>query len=84
MSKLIAIRVSPALKVRLKRQAAAAEMPVSEFVRRAIEKALDAEPEPSLYESGRHLIGKYDSGRGDLSTRHSAVLKEKLRAKRPR
>ena len=84
MAKLMAFRVDDELAMRIKQRAIAKDMPVSEFVRRAVEQALAEAPEPSPYESIKHLIGTYGSGRSDLSQNHSKILKEKLRAKHSR
>ena len=84
MTKMLTFRVTDALQKRIKMKASAADLPVSEFLRKAIEKALEEDPGLSPYERVEHLIGSVDSGRSDLSTDHSAIIKEKLRAKHDR
>jgi hypothetical protein len=81
---MIAFRVDEKLERRIKQMAASADVPVSAFLRKVVEQALDSSPEVSPYEAAHQLIGKYDSGRSDLSGRHSQILREKLRAKHNR
>ena len=84
MTKLVAFRVDDELAMRIKERAVSKDIPVSEFVRRAVEQALAEEPEPSPYESIKHLIGTYGSGPSDLSSRRKQIIKEKIRAKHRR
>jgi hypothetical protein len=47
-------------------------------VREAIAEKLDREAtgQPSAYELGKNVFGKYGSGRDDLSTNRKAILGE--------
>jgi Arc/MetJ-type ribon-helix-helix transcriptional regulator len=84
MTKMLTFRVTETLEKRIRMKASAAELPVSEFLRKAIEKALDEDQGLSPYERVKHLIGSVDSGREDLSANHSQIIKEKLRAEHNR
>lgn len=58
---------------------------VSAFVRAAIAEKLDREAKkPTPYELGKHLFGRYGSGRSDLATNSEQILREMFRAKRRR
>jgi Arc/MetJ-type ribon-helix-helix transcriptional regulator len=56
---------------------------ISEFVRKAIADRLqkEAPKKKTPYELGKHLFGKFDSGRSDLSTRSKEIYREKMKAK---
>ncbi len=84
MSKMMVFRVDATLESRIKEHSARDEIAVSDFLRKAVEQALDAAGEPTPFEAIRHLVGKFGSGRRDLATDHSRILKEKLRAKHNR
>ena len=80
----ITVRLPDELEARLRARLADADVAMSEYVRQAIAEKLAREPDekrPSAYELGKHLFGKYSSGRSDLSENYKEVLKEKLRAK---
>jgi len=53
---------------------------LSDFVRDAISEKLEREPSRPLsaYDLGKHLFGKYGSGRRDLSSNRKAILNEAL------
>ena len=76
------VKVEADLRARLDRTRAG----LSDFVREAIAEKLDREPSarPSAYEIGKHLFGKYGSGRDDLSTNRRAILDEILAKKHHR
>ncbi len=61
---------------------------LSEFVRQAIAEKLARagipSGNPSAYELGAHLFGKYESGRSDLAERSEEILREQLSAKHRR
>ncbi len=84
MSKTVVFRTDPELEARLKQRASEQDISVSEFIRKAVEAALSAEHEPTPFEAARHLMGKFGSGRDDLASDHSRILKERLRAKHDR
>ena len=84
MSKAIVFRADPELEARIKQRAAEQNVSVSDFLRNAAEAALASETEPTPFEAARHMMGKFGSGRGDLASDHSRILKERLRAKHDR
>lgn len=62
-----------------------------EFVRQAIAEKLAHEPaigqrtgKPSAYELGKHLFGKYSSGRTDVSVNKKKYVREAILAKHRR
>lgn len=55
---------------------------ISEFVRKAVADRLEKEASKKTpYELGKHLFGKFSSGRSDLSTRSREIFSEKMKAK---
>lgn len=84
MSKTMVFRVDEELEARIRERASRDEVPVSNFLRTAVEQALATDDEVTPYESVKHLIGKFSSGRSDLASDHSRIIKERLRAKHNR
>jgi len=82
----ITIRLPIKIETDLRARLAARGVGLSDFVRDAIAEKLQREPakQPSAYDLGKHLFGKYGSGRPDLSTNRKAILNEILRAKHRR
>lgn len=54
----------------------------SELIRKSIKEYLNNVKQPSPWESGQKLFGRYSSGLGDLSSKRKEILKSKIRAKR--
>jgi hypothetical protein len=55
---------------------------LSAFVRAAVAEKLEREmARPTPYELGKHLLGRYGSGIGDLASNHEKYLREMIRAK---
>jgi len=78
----ISIRLDKSIEEALRQRLQLSGIPLSEFVREAIREKLDKEVgKPSPYELGKHLFGRYGSGRDDLSINRKAILREKLNAK---
>ncbi len=79
----ITIRLPAEQEARLRTRLEIDQLPLSDFVRDAIEEKLtrEAEARPSAYEAGKHLFGKYSSGKGDLASNHSKYFREKVRAR---
>jgi len=82
----ITIRLPAKLEADLRTRLGTRRAKLSDFVRDAIAEKLEREPAepPSAYDLGKHLFGKYGSGRSDLSTNRKAILTEALRAKHRR
>ncbi len=88
----LTVKIPDETEARLHERVSKDELALSEFVLQAIAEKLEREvvavpsaevvqPEkPTAYERGKHLFGKYSSGREDLSENYEAILKEKLRA----
>lgn len=82
----ITVRLPEKLEADLRARLDKLDMGLSEFVRQAIAEKLEREPPESrsAYELGKHLFGKYSSGRSDVSENYEQILREKLRAKHRR
>ena len=82
----ITIRLDEEMDARLKRRLARSGETLSDFVRAAVVKHLDAQPraEPRLQSLTRALNKIRDTGETDVSTTYKARIKEKLRAKHSR
>jgi Arc/MetJ-type ribon-helix-helix transcriptional regulator len=83
----LTIRLPGELEAKL--EACVAPENVDEFVRQAIAEKLAREPEaaekkPSPFEQGKHLFGKYSSGRSDISEKADEIVAEIIRAKHRR
>ena len=81
----ISLRLSKSLERALVRAARAQGLSKSEFVRQCLQRQLAEKAErPTLYEAGKHLFGKYGSGRSDLATNSEQIVRELIRAKNRR
>lgn len=81
----LSIRLDKNLEAALRRRLQADGVSLSDFIREAIrDKLAQAEARLSPYELGKHLFGRYGSGRDDLSVKRKALLREKLNAKHRR
>lgn len=79
------VRLDEKLTADVERQLSRTGKTFSEYTREALAEkiARDAEKK-SAYELGKHLFGKFSSGRSDLSVNYKKILREKLRAKHSR
>lgn len=82
----ITVRLPKDLEAELRTRLADEDIALSDYVRDAIAEKLRREQErnPSPYELGRELFGKYASGRSDLSENAESILRERLLAKHRR
>lgn len=81
----LTIRLDENLEAALRLRASSEGETLSEFVRKAVAERLEREGKrKSPYELGKHLFGKYSSGRSDLSVRSKEIYREKMRAKHSR
>lgn len=79
------VRLDEKLKAELRRQLARTGKTFSQYTREALAEKLERDAgKKSPYELGKHLFGKFSSGRSDLSVRYKEVVREKLRAKHSR
>lgn len=83
----ITIRLPEQLENQLRARLDTDGTPLSEYVRQAIAEKLKREPgtgNPSTYELGKHLFGKYASGRSDVSENADEIVAEIIREKHTR
>ncbi|MBU0499481.1 MAG: ribbon-helix-helix protein, CopG family [Gammaproteobacteria bacterium] len=81
----ISIRLDKSIEESLRQRLQIDGVSLSDFIRDAIREKLGrAEGEPSPYELGKALFGRFGSGRDDLSSRRKTLLREKLDAKHRR
>ena len=79
---MISIRLDPDTENGLRRQLRESHIPLSTFVRDAIQEKLARMPTPSSpYELGVELFGRESSGQTDLSLRRKDLVRERLHAK---
>jgi hypothetical protein len=76
---MITVRLSPEFEKILEATAKQVGMTKSELIRRSIEEYLKKiKANPSPWELGKDLFGKYSSGKGNLSKDRKKILKQKL------
>jgi hypothetical protein len=79
----ISLRLDDELSRRVTALAQARGISKSELIRACLEQYLtSAEQEPTAWELGQHLFGRFDSGRSDLSVRAGEIAKEHIYARR--
>jgi Arc/MetJ-type ribon-helix-helix transcriptional regulator len=78
----ITVRLPAKLADKLRARVDIQDVTLSDFVRTAITEKLEREPaeRPNAYKLGKHLFGKYGSGRHDLSSNRKALLTAMLRS----
>lgn len=81
----ISIRLDKSTEDLLRQRLQVEGVSLSDFIRNAIREKLDrVEEEPTPYELGAPLFGRFGSGRDDLSSNRKALLREKLDEKHRR
>lgn len=76
------VRLDDRLIADVERQLARTGKTFSEYTREALAEKIARDAERKTpYELGKHLFGKFSSGRSDLSTRSKEIFNEKMRAK---
>jgi len=76
---MITVRLRPELEKALEVTAKRFGITKSELIRRSIKDYLKKlDKEPSAWELGKDLFGKYSSGKGNLSVDKKKILKQKL------
>jgi predicted DNA-binding protein len=79
----ITIRLEPELQEAIDRAAQAQGMTRSELVRECLQHYLEQQQKrPTPWELGKDLVGRFASGKSDLSVRRKEILREKLRARK--
>jgi len=79
---MITLRLDPKLEQAVNNTAKNLGLTKSELIRKSISEYLGTLKQPSPWEAGKDLFGKYSSGLGDLSSKRKELIKGKLRAKR--
>jgi hypothetical protein len=79
---MITLRLDPKLEQHINRTAENLGLTKSELIRKSIHEYLDKITEPSAWDVGQDLFGKYSSGLNNLSTDRKVLIKDKIRAKR--
>ncbi|HID52022.1 MAG TPA: CopG family transcriptional regulator [Anaerolineae bacterium] len=77
----IVIRLDPQLTQAISRFAWQMGISESELVRRAVIEFLEQTDQPSLWELGRGLFGKYSSGQGNLAVNRKPIFQKRVKAK---
>jgi Arc/MetJ-type ribon-helix-helix transcriptional regulator len=83
----ITVRLPQDIEAKLRARLDAEKQGLSEFVREAIAEKLQRDvptKKRSAYEVGKHLFGKYSSGRTDVAENAEQILREMLSAKNRR
>ncbi len=81
----ISVRLDEETEARLRRLLTQEGESLSDFVRAAVVEKLEREAnKPTPYELGKHLFGRFKSGKGDLALNHKKYFKEKMLAKHRR
>lgn len=79
----ISLRLDANLSSKLAAVAKAKGVSKSALIRECLDQYLNGEePKPSAWELGKHLFGRYHSGKGDLSIRAGEIFRERLHARR--
>jgi hypothetical protein len=78
----VTVRLDPETERSLDAACAKAGMTRSDFIRERLREALVAyQVTPSPHDLGKHLFGRHDSGRADLSANRKQHLAELVRGK---
>lgn len=81
----ISVRLDAATEAKLRRLLDEEGGSLSAFVRAAILEKLERQGgKPTPYELGKHLFGRFKSGKGDLASNHKKYFREAIRAKHRR
>ncbi len=79
---MITLRLDPKLEQAVNSSAKNLGVTKSELIRRSINEYLGKLKQPSAWEIGENLFGKYSSGLGNLSSRRKELMKSKIKSKR--
>ncbi len=79
---MITLRLEPKLEQAVNNTAKHLGLTKSEFIRQCISDYISKVKQPSAWEAGEDLFGKYSSGQGNLSTDRKQIVKEKIQSKR--
>ena len=79
---MITLRLDPKLEQLVSITAKNLGLTKSELIRKSLVDYIGKLNNPSAWETGKDLFGKYASGKEDRSSNRKALLKEKIKAKR--
>jgi len=79
---MITLRLDPKLEQAVNFTAKNLGLTKSELIRQCISSYISNVKQPSAWEAGEDLFGKYGSGVSNLSTNRKELIKEKIRSKR--
>ena len=79
---MITLRLDPKIEQAVNSTAKNLGLTKSELIRRCISNYIGNIKQPSSWETGEDLFGKYASGVSNLSARRKELIKEKIRSKR--
>ena len=79
---MITLRLDKKLEQQVNNTAKNLGLSKSELIRKSINEYLGKLKQPSAWEIGEDLFGKYSSGLGNLSSDRKELVKSKVRAKR--
>lgn len=79
---MITLRLDSELEKNINNIAQQMGVTKSELIRKSITAFIEKIEQPSPWELGSEIFGKYASGKGNLSVDRKAIVKEKIRTKR--
>ena len=79
---MITIRLDKNLEQQVNNTAKHLGLSKSELIRKSIKEYLRKLQQPSAWEMGKELFGRYSSGQGNLSSDRKELLKSIVKAKR--
>ncbi len=79
---MITLRLDPKVEQTVNDTAKNLGITKSELIRKSISEYLKKLKQPSAWEIGKDVFGKYSSGLGNLSSDRKELMKSKIKAKR--
>lgn len=79
---MITLRLDPKTEQAVNDTAKNLGITKSELIRKSISEYLKKLKQPSAWETGKDVFGKYSSGLGNLSSDRKELMKSKIKAKR--
>jgi hypothetical protein len=77
----ITIELDPSLEKELESLVEIEDINISLLVQQFLESLIQEKRQPSAWELGQDLFGKYGSGQGNLAKDRKKILREKIHAK---
>ncbi len=79
---MITLRLDAKLEQNINKLAQQMGVSKSELIRQSITAFIEKAEQPSAWELGSNVFGKYTSGQGNLSSDRKTLVKQKISAKR--